>query len=101
MFRRNRNDRWVINGISCLHMLIPKDNELVRTNRALLGVSIAAVVLLGPSFIGGYVWGYRTAQRSSPADASATALALSQMSVVPSSPSAQKKSNRTAHTTPA
>jgi len=101
MFRRDRNDRLVITGISRPQMLIPKDNELVRTNRALLGVSIAAVVLLGPSFIAGYVWGYRTAQKSGPPDASVTALALSQESVLPSLPNAPKKSNRTAQTTSA
>jgi len=67
-------------------------------NRVLFGVSIAAVVLLGPSFILGYVFGYRTARANGPPDASTTALGSSQMSALPSSPIAPKKFNRTAQT---
>jgi len=39
-----------------------KENELVQTNRLLLGLTIAAIVLLGPTFLLGYYSGFRTAK---------------------------------------
>jgi len=82
-------------------MRVPKDIELIRTNRVLLSVSVAAVVLLGPSFIAGYVWGYHTARENGPQGASGTALAVSQVSTLTSSPAAPEKSKRTAQAIPA
>jgi len=51
--------------------------ELAGANRLLLGVAIIALVLLGPSFILGYFWGYRSARADSPQNASGPALAAS------------------------
>jgi cell division septation protein DedD len=75
-------------------MLLQKDNELIRTNRMLFGVSLAAVVLLGPSFIVGYVWGYRTARQNGPQATPGTALASSQTST-PISPPTELKPTQT------
>jgi hypothetical protein len=54
-----------------------KAAELIGANRLLLGVSIIAVALLGPSFILGYFWGYRSARASAPQSASGPALVAS------------------------
>jgi hypothetical protein len=55
----------------------PKVAELASANRLLLGVSILAVALLGPSFIGGYFWGYRSARAYTPLSVPGPALASS------------------------
>lgn len=81
----------------CTRMLLPKDNELIRTNRMLFGVSLAAVVLLGPSFLMGYVWGYRTARQDGPQDTPGASLVSSQTRT-PASPPAEPK-QRTQTTT--
>lgn len=70
-----------------------KDNELIRTNRVLLGVAVVAVILLGPTFILGYVSGYNMARESAPQGAS-------QPSAVTSSPAPPKQAERTAKTIP-
>lgn len=44
--------------------------ELTGANRLLLGVSLIALALLGPSFILGYVAGYRSARAAGPQSAS-------------------------------
>src|SRR5579871_1121824 len=60
-----------------------KSAELIRTNRVLLGMSFAALVLLGPSFIIGYVFGYGAARSSLPHSASMPAPASSPQNVLP------------------
>lgn len=49
-------------------MLAVTNNELGQTNRMLLAVSVASVVLLGPSFVMGYFWGFRVGLSSTPRD---------------------------------
>ncbi|MBK5290556.1 MAG: hypothetical protein JJE04_02545 [Acidobacteriia bacterium] len=82
-------------------MLVPKDNEPARTNTVLLGVSVAAVFLLGPSFILGYFSGYRKALENGPQGPLGAAPAPSQLSTLRSSPAAPGKPNQTAQTIPA
>src|SRR5579862_4472564 len=75
--------------------------ELVSANRLLLGVSIIAVALLGPSFIGGYFWGYRSGRADGPQSAPGPALASSPHSALPANETAPQPSTRTARQKPA
>ena len=61
-----------------------KAAEVIGANRLLLAVSIIALMLLGPSFILGYVWGYRSGQASGPQPASGPALAEARPGALPS-----------------
>jgi hypothetical protein len=60
-----------------------KDAELIGANRLLLRVSIVALALLGPSFILGYVLGYRSARSDGPQSASAPSPAASPQIALP------------------
>jgi cell division septation protein DedD len=74
--------------------------ELAGANRLLLVVSIIALALLGPSFILGYFWGYRSARADSPQSASGPALAASSQIALPAETLPQR-STRTARQKPA
>jgi hypothetical protein len=78
----------------------PKAAELAGANRLLLAVSVIALVLLGPSFILGYVWGYRSGRASGPQSASGPAVAASPK-VAPTTATVPQKSARTEAQKPA
>lgn len=67
-----------------------KAKELIGANRLLLGVSILAVALLGPSFILGYVWGYRSARADTAQSASEPTPAASPEAALPAGTAPQR-----------
>jgi cell division septation protein DedD len=59
-------------------MLEHKEEEVIRANRLLLRVSVVALVLLGPSFVFGYFFGYHSAQSRGSQSVASTSLVASQ-----------------------
>jgi len=76
------------------------DAELIRANRLQLGVSLIAVVLLGPSFIAGYLTGSRSASARGSQSAPGPALVAPAQSALPAQ-SAPQRSASTEQQTPA
>lgn len=74
--------------------------ELTGANRLLLGVALIALVLLGPSFILGYFWGYRSARAAIPQNAPGPALAASPEIALPAG-TVPPRSTRTPRQKPA
>jgi hypothetical protein len=68
--------------------------ELTGANRLLLGVSVIALALLGPSFILGYVWGNRSARVGGPQSASGPALVASPQGAPPAAGTVPQRSAR-------
>ena len=77
-----------------------KVTELIGANRLLLGVSLIALVLLGPSFILGYFLGYRSARSGGPQSASEPKLVASPQIALPAE-TVPQRSTRTEQQKPA
>src|SRR5713101_4023804 len=75
--------------------------ELTGANRLLLGVSVIALALLGPSFILGYLWGNRSARVGGPQSASGPALVASPQGAPPAAGTVPQGSTRTERQKPA